>query len=239
MSIPILTYHQIDTPPPRGTPLRGLIVSPASFARQMFVLKCLGYRGLSMRQLEPYLKGEQQGRVVGITFDDGYRNNLQYALPLLKKHGFSATCYAVSGMLGASNSWDRENGVAHKPLMTIEECRDWLHAGMEIGSHTRSHADLTQLEADAARTEIADSRLELENSLGCEVRHFCYPYGRMNPQHCEMAKQAGYRSATTMRRGRAQAGDNLFTLRRILAARAMTVVQLAWKIASSYEDRRG
>ena len=239
MSIPILTYHQIDTPPPRGTPLRGLIVSPASFARQMFVLKCLGYRGLSMRQLEPYLKGEQQGRVVGITFDDGYRNNAEHALPVLKKQGFSATCYALSGMLGERNSWDLENGVAQKPLMTIEECRDWLHAGMEIGSHTRSHADLTQLEADAARTEIADSRLELENSLGCEVRHFCYPYGRFTPEHGNMAKQAGYHTATTMRRGRTHADDDPYALRRIMVARASSLPQFALKIMTSYEDRRG
>ena len=115
MSIPILTYHQIDKPPPRGTPLRGLVVSSASFARQMAFLKCLGYRGLSMGQLEPYLQGQQHGRVVGITFDDGYRNNAEHALPVLKKHGFSATCYALSGMLGASNSWDLETAWRKSP----------------------------------------------------------------------------------------------------------------------------
>ena len=60
MSIPILMYHQIDVPPPSGTPLRGLVVSPDSFARQMWLLKCLGYRGLSMRDLEPYLEGKRQ-----------------------------------------------------------------------------------------------------------------------------------------------------------------------------------
>ena len=70
MNIPILMYHQIDVPPPRGTPLRGLVVSPGAFARQMWLLKALGYQGLSMRELEPYLKGERQGRVVGITFDE-------------------------------------------------------------------------------------------------------------------------------------------------------------------------
>jgi peptidoglycan/xylan/chitin deacetylase (PgdA/CDA1 family) len=88
-------YHQIDAPPPRGTPLRGLVVSPQSFRRQMQLLKWMGYTGLSMRNLEPYLCGDLQGKVVGITFDDGYQNNLHHALPTLKKLGFSATCYAV------------------------------------------------------------------------------------------------------------------------------------------------
>ena len=239
MSVPILTYHQIDTPPPRGTPLRGLVVSPSAFARQMAFLKCLGYRGLSMGQLEPYLKGEQRGRVVGITFDDGYRNNAEHALPVLKKQGFSATCYALSGMLGERNSWDLENGVAQKPLMTIQDCRDWLQAGLEIGSHTRSHADLTRIDADAARDEIAGSRLELEDRLGCEVRHFCYPYGRFNPEHGAMAQQAGYRTATTMRRGRAHAGDDPYALRRIMVAQATSLPLLALKILTTYEDRRG
>ena len=239
MSIPILTYHQIDTPPPRGTPLRGLVVSPGAFARQMAFLKLLGYRALALRELEPYLNGERQGRVVGVTFDDGYRNNVQYALPVLRQHGFSATCYAVSGMLGASNSWDLENGVAQKPLMTIQDCRDWLQAGMEIGSHTRSHADLTRIDDDAARDEIGGSRMELEGRLGCEVRHFCYPYGRFDPKHSQMAQQAGYRTATTMRRGRTHAGDDPFALRRIMVARATSLPQLALKIMTSYEDRRG
>jgi peptidoglycan/xylan/chitin deacetylase (PgdA/CDA1 family) len=99
-------YHQIDEPPPRGTMLRGLIVAPSSFAWQMKMLRLMGYTGLSMRELEPYLAGEKRGRVVGITFDDGYQNNLKHALPILKANGFTGTCYGVSRMVGGTNSWD-------------------------------------------------------------------------------------------------------------------------------------
>ncbi|MEY2622719.1 MAG: hypothetical protein RIT26_2539, partial [Pseudomonadota bacterium] len=106
LPIPILMYHQIDQPPPRGTPLRGLVVSPRSFSWQMAMLRALGYQGLSMRDLEPYLEGRKQGRVVGITFDDGYQNNFDHALPILRRHGHTATCYAVSGLIGQSNVWD-------------------------------------------------------------------------------------------------------------------------------------
>ena len=239
MNIPILMYHQIDTPPPRGTPLRGLVVSAGAFARQMFFLKLLGYRGLSMHDLEPYLNGERQGRVVGITFDDGYLNNLENALPVLKKHGFTATCYAVSSMMGGANSWDRDIGVGQKPLMTAQDWRSWLQQGMDIGSHTRTHADLTTLNATAAIDEIAGSKRELENSLNCEVRHFCYPYGRFETAHSQMAQQAGYASATTTRRGRTQANADPYNLCRVLVAQATTLVQFALKIATPYEDRRG
>lgn len=238
MNIPILMYHQIDVPPPSGTPLRGLVVSPGSFARQMFLLKCLGYKGLSMRDLEPYLKGERQGRVVGITFDDGYQNNVINALPVLKKNGFTATCYAVSSMIGGTNSWDR-GLVAEKPLMTSVDWRTWLDGGMDIGSHTRTHADLTKLTTDEALNQIANSKSELENALGCEVRHFCYPYGRFDTTHRQLVQQAGYVTATTTQRGRVKPGDDLLTLRRVLIAQATHLVHFTLKICTTYEDRRG
>lgn len=238
MNIPILMYHQIDVPPPSGTPLRGLVVSPGSFDRQMLLLKLLGYRGLSMRDLEPYLKGEKKGKVVGITFDDGYQNNLHNALPILKKFGFTATCYAVSSMIGGTNSWD-QGLVAEKPLMSEADWGAWLAGGMDVGSHTRTHADLNELDLVQAREQIADSKRELENTLSCEVRHFCYPYGRFGVEHSRMAREAGYVTATTTRRGRVHAGDDLMTLRRVLVAQATHLLHFVLKIGTHYEDRRG
>ena len=235
--IPILMYHQVDAPPPRGTALRGLVVAPASFARQMALLAALGYRGLSMRDLEPYVQGEREGKVVGITFDDGYQNNLRHALPVLARHGFTATCYGVSQQLGGSNVWDIDK-VAPKPLMTVSEWRQWHDAGMDVGSHTRHHADLTVLDEVAARDEIAHSRDELQQAIGAEVRHFCYPYGRFHPVHTRLAQEAGYASATTTQRGRVRVGDDAFTLKRIMVARATHLAQFWLKVATAYEDRR-
>jgi peptidoglycan/xylan/chitin deacetylase (PgdA/CDA1 family) len=237
MNIPILMYHQIDVPPPRGTPLRGLIVAPSSFAWQMTMLRLLGYQGLSMRGLEPYLKGEKQGKVVGITFDDGYQNNVQHALPVLMKNGFTATCYGVSSMIGGSNIWDR-GLVAEKPLMTLADWRIWRDAGMDIGSHTQTHVKLTELPPDQAREQVVQSKNELEQTVGCEVRHFCYPYGWYGAEHQEMARQAGYVTATTTQRGRVHPGDDPYTLRRIMIARATNPLQFVAKIMTRYEDKR-
>ena len=235
--IPVLMYHQVDAPPPRGTALRGLVVSPRSFAWQMGLLRLLGYRGVSMRDLQPYLRGERSGKVVGITFDDGYRNNLEHALPVLQRHGYTATCYGVSQQLGGTNAWD-DGRVAVKPLMTRDEWRQWHAAGMDVGSHTRHHVKLTELPEDQAREEISRSRLELEDAVGCEVRHFCYPYGWFRPEHGQMAREAGYATATTTQRGRVQAGDDPYTLKRIMVARATNPWQFLLKVATAYEDRR-
>jgi peptidoglycan/xylan/chitin deacetylase (PgdA/CDA1 family) len=238
MNIPILMYHQIDAPPPRGTSLRGLIVAPSSFAWQMKMLRVLGYQGLSMRDLEPYLRGEKAGKVVGLTFDDGYQNNVENALPVLQRNGFTATCYGVSDLIGGTNAWDHGK-VAEKQLMTRQDWRTWQDAGMDVGSHTRSHAKLTALSTEQARDEIVRSKQELEHVIGGEVRHFCYPYGWYSPEHAAMARDAGYASATTTHRGRVHSGDDPYTLRRIMVARATNPIQFFMKIATAYEDRRG
>jgi peptidoglycan/xylan/chitin deacetylase (PgdA/CDA1 family) len=237
MNIPILMYHQIDAPPVRGTQLRGLIVAPSSFAWQMRMLRLLGYTGLSMRALEPYLTGDKQGKVVGITFDDGYQNNVQHALPVLRQHGFTATCYGVSSMLGDTNRWDAGK-VAQKPLMTLQDWHTWRDAGMDVGSHTRTHAKLTELAPDLAREQIGQSKQELEQAVGCEVRHFCYPYGAYAPEHCAMVREAGYVTATTVHRGRVHTGADRYTLQRIMVARATNPILFAAKVATAYEDKK-
>jgi peptidoglycan/xylan/chitin deacetylase (PgdA/CDA1 family) len=110
---------------------------------------------------------------------------------------------------------------------------------MDIGSHTRTHADLTAISLDKARNEITDSKAELENTIGCETRHFCYPYGLFTPPHSAITKAAGFITATTTQRGRVVAGDDLYTLRRVLIARSTNAIQFLVKIISAYEDRRG
>lgn len=236
--IPILTYHQVDAPPSPGVPYRSLVVSPAAFARQMGLLKALGYRGLSMTALEPYLRGEQRGKVVGITLDDGYVNNLQLALPVLQRHGFSATCYVVSGQMGGSNVWDHAKGIPAKPLMNAAQLKAWVAGGQEVGAHTRNHVDLRQTDDAAAFQEIAGCKRELEHRVEAPVRHFCYPYGSYEPKHAAMARALGYATATTTRRSRTRAGDDPFELPRVPVLRSTSLPVLWLKVATGYEDRK-
>lgn len=141
-------------------------------------------------------------------------------------------------MIGGTNSWD-QGLVAEKPLMSEADWRAWLAGGMDVGSHTRTHADLNELDLAQAREQIAGSKRELENTLGYEVRHFCYPYGRFGAEHSQLAQEAGYVTATTTRRGRVHAGDDLMTLRRVLVAQATHLLHFVLKIGTHYEDRRG
>lgn len=192
-----------------------MYVSPRHFERQMRLLHLLGYKGLSMRGLEPYLLGKKTGKVVGITFDDGYLDNVEQALPILQKFGFTATCYVVSGLMGKVNVWDTENGVPPSPLMDVDQLKSWVTGGMEVGAHTRGHVNLCQCDADTARAEIAGSKHELEQALGVEVQSFCYPFGEHRAEHLDMARRAGYRTATTIVKARARASDDRMALPRI------------------------
>jgi len=236
--IPILTYHQVDQAPPRGAAYRSLVVSPTAFARQMALLKVLGYQGLAMGALLPYLRGEKTGKVIGITLDDGYVNNLEHALPVLRRHGFSATCYIVSGQLGGSNVWDHAKGVAPARLMDAAQLKAWVAGGQEVGAHTRSHVDLLAADDRAAGEEIAGCRRDLERLLDTEVRHFCYPYGSHRPEHARMVRESGYLTATTTVRSRAGETDDLFELPRVPVHRTTSLPLLWLKLATGYEDRR-
>ena len=241
--IPILMYHQIDAPPPKGTPLRGLVVSPGTFARHMRLMHFLGYTGLSMGALMPYLRGERRGKVFGITFDDGYENNLHNALPVLRRLRFSATCYAVAARLGQSNIWDIDEGIGQVSLMDAGQLQAWIDAGQEVGSHTSHHVDLTVCDREKLESEIGGSRRLLEAVISQPggVQHFCYPYGRFHQASLDHTAQAAYTSATTTQRGRVPVPvqDGALTLPRVLVSRSTTWVHLLLKCFTDYEDRRG
>jgi peptidoglycan/xylan/chitin deacetylase (PgdA/CDA1 family) len=211
--LPILSYHNVAAAP-AGAEHPGLYLRPAQFRWQMRVLKWLGYRGVSIAEGLPYLLGEKRGKVAILTFDDGYKDNLHNALPILREFGFTATCYLVADCIGAHNRWDSAKLGVEKPLMDLGEIRAWLDGGMHVGSHTLSHPHLPQLNSAEKRREIVESRAQLESLLSVPIEHLCYPYGEHDADCVAAAEQAGYRSAVTTTRGAVKKGDAMLSLRR-------------------------
>jgi peptidoglycan/xylan/chitin deacetylase (PgdA/CDA1 family) len=204
----------------------------------MACLHLFGYQGLSMSALMPYLRGERVGRVVGISFDDGYLNNLSQAMPVLNRYGFSSTCYVVSQYLGKTNEWDLPVGVVQTPLMNAAHLREWTRGGQEVGAHTRHHVRLTQTSAAGCVDEIETCKAELEAVINSPVRHFCYPYGEFNAEHAELARSAGFDSATTTLRSRCHGEEDMMHLPRVPVLRATTLPLFWLKVSTAYEDRR-
>lgn len=231
-------YHQVGEPAPRGTSYRGLTVHPKSFARQMRWMHRLGYRGLSMRDLMPYLKREKVGKVFGITFDDGFRNVFEHALPVLQTYQFTSTNYFVANQFDGSNVWDRQNGVVPSDLMSKREMLAWAQAGQEVGSHTLDHVHLPELSLEAAREQLIRSRLVLSEMLGAEVTAFCYPYGDFEPAHQRLAQEVGYTNATTTARGLVEISDDFYALPRVGIWRTTPLFRFLIQCLSQHENRR-
>ena len=192
-----------------------------------------------MGEAMPYLCGEASGKVVAITFDDGYSDTFEHALPILQHYGFTATCYFVSQRIGQHNVWDAQAIRATKPLMNEENVRQWRSAGMEVGAHSQTHPHLNRCSDSELLGEIGQSRLDLEQLIQQPVSQFCYPYGSFDPRVAAAVKAAGFAAATTTRRGRATAGSDLYSLPRIMVAGHHLLPVLAGQLLTRYEDKRG
>ncbi|MFJ3900746.1 polysaccharide deacetylase family protein [Streptomyces sp. NPDC090025] len=186
----VAMYHSIADVP--DDPYK-VTVSPVRFARQLHWLGDRGLRGVSVREL---LAAAAQGRdrgLVGLTFDDGYADFLESAVPLLRRHGFTATVYVLPGRLGGHNAWDTEG--PRKPLLDEDGIRRAAAAGMEIGSHGLVHVPLTDTDDPALVDETRRSRELIEEITGDPVDGFCYPYGTVDTRVVRAVRKAGYRYA--------------------------------------------
>ncbi|MDT8900104.1 polysaccharide deacetylase family protein [Anaeroselena agilis] len=139
------------------------VISPALFAEQMAYLHSQGYNPVTLDQLYDYLTGQKglPPKPVAITFDDGYRDTYEIALPILKRYGFKSTLFVLTA--------DSER------RLTWQELREMKAAGMEIASHSYTHRNLAGMTATAQADEITRSKELLDRNLNQDTRFFCYP----------------------------------------------------------------
>jgi peptidoglycan/xylan/chitin deacetylase (PgdA/CDA1 family) len=220
----IYVWHKVATPPPQTCdPFE--YAAPARFRKRLSALTGLGTRCLALDEF-----GRGAGRSPGfvLTFDDGYANVIENALPILAEFSLKATLYAVAGMLGKTNTWDQAKGDVTERLADVPQLREWIAAGHRLGSHSYTHANLRKLSLAAAREEILGSRMSLEDTFGIPVRHFCYPYGAYTSEVSKLVEECGYLTAVTMKFGTCQPGESPFELARISPLSAGELGRKAW-----------
>jgi peptidoglycan/xylan/chitin deacetylase (PgdA/CDA1 family) len=191
----ILTYHSIDT--------SGSVVSvaPDDFARQMNSIAESGYRGIALREAVSHREayGTWPRHRVVLTFDDGFRNFYETAMPVLARHGFTATVFVVTDYMGRRNDWETPPaGLGSQDILTWQQAVELSSNGIEIGSHTRTHPDLRRLSETEIWHELAGSRLEIEDHVGQPVRSFAYPFGETNHVSQEYVKKEFQAACTTV-----------------------------------------
>jgi peptidoglycan/xylan/chitin deacetylase (PgdA/CDA1 family) len=182
-------YHSVS--PDRDDPYC-ITVRPERFAAQMHLIRRLGMRGVSIRELlAAHARGPwKAARLIGLTFDDGYDDFVEHVLPVLLSNGFTATAFVLAGRLGGDNAWTPRG--PRKRLMTGESLRAAAAAGVEIGSHGLLHVSLPSLGDHELEEEISLSRRLLREATGQEIEGFCYPFGHVNARVVSAVRAAGY-----------------------------------------------
>jgi peptidoglycan/xylan/chitin deacetylase (PgdA/CDA1 family) len=186
----ILTYHSIDT---SGSPIS---ISPAAFRRQ---IEHLVQAGVAFLTVDDLLADPASDRsAVALTFDDGFANIASEALPVLADRGLPATVFVVSDCVGATNRWATTDGygLAEQPLLDWEALGRLAAQGMAIGSHSRTHPDLTRLGRPQIEDKIHGAASEIARRLGVGPSGFAYPYGAADDQ-VRAAVGAAHRWACT------------------------------------------
>lgn len=182
MSAPVvvLAYHSIPKQ------------QRAAFASQMdMLLRCS-----EPRRADAPISHSSAARYVCVTFDDGYQNIVDNALPALAQRGIPATLFIVAGALGMTPSWEDYSGSSdpdmNEPIVTAEQLRKLPSDQVQVGSHTLTHPKLTELSEEQSRIELAGSRAMLEQVTGSEVKLFSFPYGSVNANSIAWCRDEGY-----------------------------------------------
>lgn len=170
-------YHHVG--PLRPGLLPSLSVSPKRFRAQLALLRRLGLQPLTLGQVAAWTdrQAELPPRALLITFDDGYADLQEHAFSVLEQAGFPATVFLVTGALGATTSWDASLGAGSNALLDAGAVERWNGRGIEFGSHSRTHADLTALGPTALREELAGSAEDLAALLSEPPIAVAYPWG--------------------------------------------------------------
>ncbi|MEU1086355.1 polysaccharide deacetylase family protein [Streptomyces sp. NPDC005576] len=182
----IWTYHSVGDP---SDDPYGITVSPERLEAQLTWLRSRRLTGVGVGTL---LREHARGRrgLVGLTFDDGYADFVDEALPLLRRHGFTATVFVLPGRDGGTNEWDPEG--PRKPLLTHTQIGGLARTGMEIGSHGLYHRDLTALPDQELHAETRRSRDLVRELTGTAPEGFCHPYGYADQRVVDSVREAGY-----------------------------------------------
>jgi peptidoglycan/xylan/chitin deacetylase (PgdA/CDA1 family) len=213
--VPVLMYHEITRTPFSSA---RLAVSPSSFAAQVSYLQDNGFTGITAGRLASALAhGEQlPDRSVVLTFDDGFADFHEAALPVLQRYGFTATLYVTTGWIrGAEFS----AGSAPGPMLSWSQISEVAAAGVEIGAHSHRHRALDRLDDRALHGELATSKEILEDRLATAVPGLAYPFGYSSARVRGLARQVGYSHAFAVGNRRIDPEPDRYALPRLTVSR--------------------
>ncbi|GJD15293.1 hypothetical protein RIVM261_002490 [Rivularia sp. IAM M-261] len=228
--LPILMYHRVH-PEGKAETARWR-VTPDAFEQQLKYLQEAGYYSVSLVDWgEAVLKKQPlPGRAILITFDDGYQDFYDYAFPLLKHYGFSATVFLVANNIGKTNTWDSFYN-EELPLMRWDNIKELQSEGIEFGAHTATHPHLTALSPLEIVTEATRARIILQQGLGRTPLTFAYPYGDTDAVVQHLVGACGYIYGVSCKSGLSSFQDSLLALSRVEVTGSDTLREFIAKLS--------
>lgn len=201
----ILAYHSIDD--------SGSVISipPGLFSKQA---EWLASGEVQVVPLEDIQRSPPESHSVAVTFDDGFANFASVAWPELRERQLPVTLFVVADYVGRTNNWNPDSNIRPLPLLGWDELGRLAEEGVTLGSHTRTHPDLTRLDASRMEDEVAGSTERIHRETGVRPQTFAYPYGRHNLSVAETVSRV-YESACTTELRFVQASDPTHLLPRI------------------------
>jgi peptidoglycan/xylan/chitin deacetylase (PgdA/CDA1 family) len=256
-AFPALMYHAVSRV---GGRLRRLGLSPEQLAAQLAALQRAGYELMGLTEALAAVTREPSRAVVAVTFDDGYRDFLHAAVPVLQALDARATVYVPTAFAGGRAHWLGARAESVPPLLTWGELGDCVSSGrVEIGSHSHTHVHLDTLGPQALEVELRHSKRLLEERLQTPVVSFCYPHGYHSRGVREAVRNAGYDNASEVGR-RLRSACHRWSVSRlavdsshapaavvrevksggpVLVPSAKRALQPAWRLARQRGARRG
>lgn len=233
-AVAILAYHAVSDLGDDAILAEYGIPAPR-LAEQLDALAAHGHSFVDLDAVLAALEGRGSlpERAVLVTFDDCYVDLLEEGLPVLRERGVPAVAFAVAGLTGAANEWDRPLGARELPLLGSEGLRELAAAGVEIGSHAMTHRPLARLEPTEAAQEVAESAERLESFGLPRPRALSYPHGETSPAVEAAAAEAGYLAAFTVEPGIADGSCGRLALPRIEVLAGDSVRTLRVKLATA------
>jgi peptidoglycan/xylan/chitin deacetylase (PgdA/CDA1 family)/glycosyltransferase involved in cell wall biosynthesis len=213
-SVPILMYHRIAADGPVA--MERFRVAPDLLASQMATLHRAGYRTIGLGDWISAMARHEPlpGKPIILTFDDGYRDFLTAAMPVLRTHGFSATVFLVGERIGGTADWDAGYGEPAS-LLLWEEVRALQEAGIEFGCHSSVHRPMTGMRLPELAEDTVRARAILQEGLATSVKTLAYPYGAVNEFVRGVLEDLGFQAAVSCEPGISRLGDDPLRLPRI------------------------
>jgi peptidoglycan/xylan/chitin deacetylase (PgdA/CDA1 family) len=235
MNIPVLMYHRVckkgeTTPSP-------FVVEVDAFERQLAYFARHGYHTPSLGEVLSR-RNNALGKPLLITFDDGYLDTLELAIPLLARYGFSAVVFLVADFSRRNNWWDLPKGIPEARLMEKDHVLELKRLGVEIGSHSWSHPSLPTLSDAELAYEFTESRKAVEDLLQQPVHYFAYPYGETDERVKAAARRAGYHCAFSTNSGALSFYADLHQIRRTIICNRADSLYLYAKLSGIEKSLR-